>query len=148
MEDLGDNVVPTIGNITTKDVGEILVDNLAPMVVKINVDDIEKGKVNMPFTQRAGWLKVQLNDMMHRQLAWLIDTSQSPEKRKTKGNNTQLKLLHNLYKNGLLKKATDGFITVTHPANDKGEPAAISVPPTMYPWLIQALHLKLKTTLC
>ena len=143
METLGDNIVPTIGHITTDDGGDILSDNLAPMVEKITVDDIEKGRATMPFTQRAGWLKVQSNDRMHRQLAWLIDTSQSPEKRKTKGENTKLKLLHNLYKNGMLKKAADGFITVTQPATDEGEYAAISVPPIMYPGLAQALHLKL-----
>merc|ERR1712082_291673 len=128
---------------TMEDAGDILNDNLAPMVEKITVDDIEKGRVTMPFTQRAGWLKVQSNDRMHRQLAWLIDTSQSPEKRKTKGDNTKLKLLHNLYRNGMLKKTADGFITVTQPATDEGEYAAISVPPIMYPGLIQALHLKL-----
>ena len=143
MEKLGDNVVPMIGNVVTEDDETLLEDNLAPTVRKINVDDIEKGKVHMPFTQRAGWLKVQQDDRTHQQLAWLIDTSQSPEKRKTKGDNTNLKLLHNLYRNGHLKKAADGFITITHSDTNKGESMAISVPSIMYPGLIQALHLKL-----
>ena len=69
MENLGDNVVPMIGKVTTEVAGELLDDTLAPMVWKINVDDIEKGKISMPFTQRAGWWKVQQNDKMHRQLA-------------------------------------------------------------------------------
>ena len=93
----------------------------------------------MPLTQRPGWLKVQQNDRTHQQLAWLINTSQSPERRKTKGDNTQLKLLHNLYKKGQLKKAADGFVTIT----DTGGSMAISVPHIMFPGLIQALHLKL-----
>ena len=53
MENLGDNVVPMIGNVVTEDVEGLPDDNLAPIVGKINVDDIEKGKINMPFTQRA-----------------------------------------------------------------------------------------------
>ena len=97
----------------------------------------------MPFTQRPGWLKVQQNDRTHQQLPWLINTSQSPEKRKTKGDNTTLKLLHNLYKKGQLKKAPDGFITITHSNTDTGGSMAISVPHIMFPGLIQALHLKL-----
>merc|ERR1711891_85044 len=132
-----------IGSITTEVVEEVLNDDFNVMVGKITADDIEKGRVNMPFTQWPGWLKVQMNDKTHQQLAWLIHTSQSPEKRRTKGNNTKLKLLHNLYKNGQLKKAGDGFITITLPATDKGEFTAISVPPIMYPRLMQALHLKL-----
>merc|ERR1711891_108999 len=94
MENLGDNVVPMIGNITTEVVEGIINDNSTSMITKITVDDIEKGRVNMPFTQRPGWLKVQMGDKTHQQLAWLIHTSQSPEKRKTKGENTKLKLLH------------------------------------------------------
>ena len=93
---------------------EMLGDNAPSMVGKITVEDIEQGRTSMPFTQRAAWIKVQKNDRMHQQLAWLIDTSQSPEKKKTKGDNTILKRLHNLYKNGLLKKSSDGLITITH----------------------------------
>ena len=97
----------------------------------------------MPYTQRAAWLNVQKNDRTHQQLSWLIETSQTPEKKKTKGENTKLKLLHNLYKNGLLRKASDGLITVTNADNDRGNTQAISVPSPMFPGLIQALHLKL-----
>merc|ERR1711891_12138 len=143
MENLGDNVIPTIGNITTEMVEEVINDDSTSMITKITADDIEKGRVSMPFTQRPGWLKVQQNDKTHQQLAWLIHTSQTPEKRKTKGENTKLKLLHNLYKNGQLKKAADGFITITHSDVNMGEFMAISVPHTMFPGLIQALHLKL-----
>ena len=143
MENLGDNVVPMIGNITTEVVEELIDDNLNPTVGKITVDDIEKGRINMPFTQRPGWLKVQQNDRTHQKLAWLIHTSQSPEKRKTTGENTKFKLLHGLYQKGRLQKAADGFITITHSDANMGEFRAISVPHIMFPGLIQALHLKL-----
>ena len=122
---------------------EMLGDNVIPMVGKVTVEDIEQGKINMPYTQRAAWLKVQMQDKTHQQLSWLIETSQTPEKKKTKGENTKLKLLHNLYKNGSLKKTSDGLITVTHVDMDRGNTQAISVPSDMYPGLIQALHLKL-----
>ena len=122
---------------------EMLGDKVIPMVGKVTVEDIEQGKINMPYTQRAAWLKVQMQDKTHQQLSWLIETSQTPEKKKTKGENTKLKLLHNLYKNGVLKKTSDGLITVTHVDMDRGNTQAISVPSDMYPGLIQALHLKL-----
>ena len=51
---------------------EILVDGAIPMVAKVTVDDIEQGRISMPVTQRAAWLKVQKNDKMHQQLTWLI----------------------------------------------------------------------------
>ena len=118
-------------------------DNVVPMVAKISVEDIEQGRIGMPFTQRAAWLKVQKNDKMHQQLSWLIDSSQSPEKKKTKGDYTNLKRLHNQFKNGGLTKAKDGLITITHVDADGVSSQAISVPSSMYPGLIQALHLKL-----
>ena len=112
-------------------------------VAKITVDDIEKGLINMPFNQRSAWLKVQKNDKVHQQLAFLIETSQSPERKKTKGDNTTLKRLHNLYKKGQLKQATDGLITVTQVDPKHGSYEAISIPSQMFPGLIQAIHLKL-----
>ena len=121
----------------------MLGDEAIPMIAKVTVEDIEHGKVSMPFTQRAAWLKVQKNDKMHQQLTWLLNSSQSPEKKKTKGDNTVLKRLHNLYKNGMLKKSSDGLITITHVEPDGRSSQAISVPTAMYPGLIQALHLKL-----
>ena len=123
---------------------EILGDNVIPMVGKIMVEDIEQGRVNMPYTQRAAWLKVQKNDPLHQKLSFLIDSSQLPDKKKTKGLNTHLKRLHNLYRNGLLKKSRDGLITVTNTDAGVASHQAISVPPTMYPGLMQALHLLLQ----
>ena len=41
-----------------------------------------------------------------------MDNSQIPDKQKTNGENTRIKVLHNLYADGTLHKATDGLITV------------------------------------
>ena len=65
MENLGDNVVPMIGNITTEVAEESIYDEPTFTVGRITVDDIEKGRANMPFMQRPGWLKVQMNDKTH-----------------------------------------------------------------------------------
>ena len=97
----------------------------------------------MPFTQRQAWITVQKNDKVHQELSKLIDSSQSPEKKKTNGDNTMLKRLHNLYKKGQLKKASDGLITVQYMDVNKSY-QAISVPGSIYPGLVQALHLKLE----
>ena len=91
----------------------------------------------MPFTQRHAWITVQKNDKVHQDLANLIDSSQSPEKKRTKGDHTLLKRLHNLYRKGQLKKSSDGLITVQHMDNDKTY-QAISVPSSIYPGLVQA----------
>ena len=123
---------------------ECLGDNVIPMVAAVMVEDIEQGKITMPFTQRNAWLKVQKKDPLHQKLSFLIDSSQLPDKKKTKGDNTNLKRLHGLYRNGVLKKAKDGLITVMHTETGGARYQTISVPSSMYPGLIQALHLLLK----
>ena len=95
-------------------------DRTIPMVGNVTVTDIQQGTVTMPFTQKPAWLKTQKADPTHQKLCWLIDNSQIPDKRKTKGENTRLKILHNLYTAGSLQKASDGFITVQHRDSDGG----------------------------
>ena len=112
-------------------------------ICTISAADIENGRINMPFIQRQAWITVQNNDRVHQELAKLIDSSQSPEKKRTNGDNTMLKRLHNLYKKGQLRKASDGLITVQHMDVNKTY-QAISVPGSIYPGLVQALHLKLE----
>ena len=51
---------------------ECLGDNLIPMVAAVMVEDIEQGKITMPFTQRNAWLKVQNKDPLPH---WFISTS-------------------------------------------------------------------------
>ena len=119
---------------------ESLGDNVPPMVGKVTVEDNELGRVNMPYTQRNAWFKVQKNDPIHKKLSFLIDSSQLPDKKKTRGLNTYLKRLHNLYRNGQLKKARDGLITVTQTDPENVSRQDISVPSVMFPGLMQALH--------
>ena len=75
-------------------------DEVIPLVASISVNDILNGSVTMPFTQRAAWIKVQADDRVHKLLRKLIETSGIPERRKTTGDYTQVKRLHNLYRNG------------------------------------------------
>ena len=96
----------------------------------------------MPFLQRSAWLKVQRNDKTHQQLAHLLKTSQSPEKKRTGGEHTNLKRLHNLYKKGQLKLNSEGLFVCTYTDHNHGSYNAISVPSQMFPGLVQALHLK------
>ena len=117
--------------------------NIGDKINKISTEDIESGRINMPFTQRQAWIKVQKNDKVHQELCKLIDSSQAPEKKRTNGDNTVLKRLHNLYKKGQLRQTSDGLITVQHMENDKTY-QAISVPGSIFPGLVQALHLKLE----
>ena len=77
--------------------------NVGDRIAKISVADINEGKIKMPFTQRTTWLKIQKNDKVHQQLSFLIDNYLAPEKRKTKGDNTLIKRLHNMYKVGKLR---------------------------------------------
>ena len=95
-------------------------------VMRVTVEDVEKGNINMPYTQRKAWLAVQRNDKVHQELIHLIESSQTPERKKTKGDNTTLKRLHNLFMKGQLKISTDGLITVKHFDPDNGEVQAIS----------------------
>ena len=72
-----------------------------------------------------------------------IASSQAPDKRKTKNENTKLKLLHNLYRSGKLKLHKDGLITVTHVDPNGSTYQAVSIPTVFFPGLIHALHYKL-----
>ena len=67
-----------------------------------------------------------------------------PEKKKTKGEYTRLKRLHNLFRNGQLKLENDGLCTVSHTDPAGNETRAISVPYNFFPGLIQSLHIKMK----
>ena len=109
----------------------------------LQVQDILSGNVGIPFTQRQSWIEAQNRDKTHINLKELISTSQAPEKRKTKNENTKLKLLFNLYRQGKLKVHKDGLVTVTHTENNGSQYQAISVPTTLFPGLIHALHYKL-----
>ena len=56
----------------------------------------------MPFTQKKIWSTIQAQDSTHAKLIDLIRTQQLPTSKKTNGENTALKLLHNQYSQGKL----------------------------------------------
>ena len=109
----------------------------------IQIQDVLSGKLNTPFLQRKSWLNAQQDDKTHTTLRKLIETSQAPDKKKTKSENTKLKLLFNLYKEGRLKLHNDGLITVNYLDPNGDQYQAISVPSVLFPGLIHALHLKM-----
>ena len=107
----------------------------------LSVTEVSSGDIAMPFHQRKTWLNLQISDSVHAKLKHLIEVSQSPEKRKTRGDFTRLKLMHNLYIKGDLRVEKDGLITVKSKSNLTDQ-WAISVPYAMFPGLVLALHQK------
>ena len=101
------------------------------------------GKLPLPFLQRQSWINAQNRDRTHIQLKQLIKTSQAPEKKKTRDENTKLKKLYNLYREGKLKVHKDGLVTITHTDQMGSQYQAVSVPTALFPGLIHALHFKL-----
>ena len=95
----------------------------------------------VPLNQRNAWLNLQKQDSTHIILHKLITSGQSPEK---KSRDKSAKLLHNLYKRGLLFIAKDGLIQVKHPdlVHDINY-NSISIPEKYGSSLAQSLHLKL-----
>ena len=118
-------------------------DNVVYVIRSVAADDVEKGLVRMPHSQRQAWKRVQSDDRVHKMLLDLIGNSKLPEKKKTKGDFTRVKRLHNLYRTGQLKIAPDGLITVKHTDSAGNVYDAISVPVSFFPGLVHALHIKL-----
>ena len=112
------------------------------IVRHVTVSDIQSGKVKMPYVQREAWKNAQNHDKVLSQLIKLINTGQLPEKKKTCGPNTTLKLLHNLYKKGELSIDKSGLVTVRQKQSDGSLAQAIVVPTDMFPGLVNAMHLK------
>ena len=113
----------------------------ASMVRTLSIDDIKSGAAVMPLTQRKVWKNIQAKDPVHTKLRHLIETRQLPEARKKKGDHTKIKLLHNLFTQGKLY-IEDGLMLVKNP-NGHFNGASISVPPTIFPGIINALHVRL-----
>ena len=111
------------------------------MMNSVQIQDFLSGSLSIPFTQRQSWLDAQNRDQTHIFLKQLIRISLAPEKKKTKNENTKLKLLFNLYREGKLKIHKDGLVTVTHTEPNGSQYQAISVPTALFPGLIHALQL-------
>ena len=130
------------------DIPNMFISHISRVQTQVNIstvtaEQIEKGEVKLPFTEKAGWLKIQKNDKLHRELMRLISSGQTPEKKRTGQHYTLLKRMYNLYRVGLIKVDPTGLIVVRH-CDVKGEEFdAISVPEEMYPGLVTALHIKL-----
>ena len=105
----------------------------AANIKSINAQDVIDGHTQIPFAQKNTWLKAQASDKTHQTLTYLIKNSQAPQKKKTKDENTKLKLLYNLYKEGKLKITKDGLITVSHTDSNGKNYRAISVPTALFP---------------
>ena len=73
----------------------------------------------------------------------LINNAKAPEKKKTKNENTKVKLLYNLYREGKLKVHKDGLVTITYIDQNGTRYQAVSVPTVLFPGLMFALHYKL-----
>ena len=107
----------------------------------ISIEDIKSGKSVMPLTQTKVWKNIQSKDPVHTKLLHLIETRQLPESKKRKGDYTKLKLLHNLYTQGRLF-VEDGLVMIKMPEG-MFRNAVISVPPTILPGIVNALHVRL-----
>ena len=108
----------------------------------LSVEDIKAGRSLMPLAQRSVWLNIQRSDSVHQQLLNLIQTRQLPQAKKTGGDHTRLKLLHNLYSIGKLTISKDGLMVVKSP-DGFYEGSAISIPHALFPGLANALHIRL-----
>ena len=129
---------------------EMIGDN-ASAIRTVSVEDVKSGRSLMPFAQRSVWLNIQKGDSVHQQLTNLIRTGQLPQSKKTGGDNTRLKLLHNLYTQGKLQINKDGLILVRS-QDGFFEGSAISVPHVIFPGLVNAIHIRMdhpsKAQLC
>ena len=111
--------------------------------MSITVSDLEDGSLKIPLSEKPTWLKLQKEDDTHRRLFNLITSGGLQPEPKLRGH-MDLKLMYNLYRKGLLSIDQSGLITVKHIDTVTGlEYNAISVPKSLYPGLIQSLHIKL-----
>lgn len=113
-------------------------------VNSISVQDILSGKVQPPLLEKPAWREIQINDDTHNKLFKLITSGGLQPEKKLRGH-TNLKLMYNMYKKGLLKIDSNGVIVIKHIDAPSGiEYNAISVPQRIYPAIIQSLHIKLQ----
>ena len=114
----------------------------ASEIRNVTIEDIKMGRSIMPMTQRNTWKNIQKRDAIHHKLVDLINTRQLPEARKTRGDHTKLKLLHNQYTQGKLFIDNDGLVLIKSPEG-KFNGSVISIPPALFPGVANALHIQL-----
>ena len=114
----------------------------ASLIRNLTIEEVKSGTAIMPLTQIKVWKNIQNKDPIHMKLQHLIDTRQLPENRKRNGENTKLKLLHNMFTQGKLF-TENGLIYVKTPEGHFNG-AAISVPPAIFPGIVNTLHVRLQ----
>ena len=114
------------------------------VVNNVTVQDILSGSARLPLTEKPAWLQIQKEDDTHNRLFKLISSGGLQPEKKLRGQ-TNLKLMYNLYKRGLLKIDASGVIVIKHIDTTSGlEYDATSIPTNLYPSIIQSLHIKLQ----
>ena len=110
----------------------------------VTVQDIISGSTKLPLTEKPAWVQIQKDDDTHNRLYKLIISGGLQPEKKLRGH-TDLKLMYNMYRKGLLKLDNQGVIVVKHIDVSSGqEYEAISVPKHLYPSILQSLHIKLQ----
>ena len=106
------------------------------------VRSIEEGIPSLaPFLQIGTWLDIQKNDSTHTRLVNLIKSGQSPERKRTGGEETILKHLHTMYMKGDVKITSSGLVVV-RARQGFMDGFVISVPTRIFPGLVFAFHHK------
>ena len=85
----------------------------AANIKSVTIEDVQSGRSLMPMTQKLTWKSIQARDPVHMKLKQLISTQQLPNSKKTKGDNTKIKLLHNQYTQGKLYVDHDDMVMIT-----------------------------------
>ena len=111
-------------------------------VKRVTVEEVMSGVKLLPLTQKLTWRDIQKKDAVHEKLRHLINIGQSPNVHKTGGDFTKLKLLYKLYSNGDLYVDKDDMIMVKS-KDGVYDGCAISVPHTIFPGVVHALHVRL-----
>ena len=109
----------------------------------ISIKEVMSGNLPMPFLQRRSWIDAQSKDQTHITLRNLINNAKAAEKKKTKNENTMVKLLYNIHREGKLKIHKDGLAMVKYTDQNETRYQAVSVPTVLFPGIMFALHYKL-----
>ena len=114
----------------------------AANIKSVTIEDVQSGRSLMLMTQKLTWKSIQARDRVHMKLKQLISTQQLPNSKKTKGDNTKIKLLHNQYTQGKLYVDHDDMVMIKSPVGHyKG--SVILIPPSLFPGITNALHIQL-----
>ena len=109
-------------------------------IAKVSVDDVLSGKIDIPFTQRAGWKNIQDEDKTLRALRRHMAGGTIPPRRKVV--QPELRKLYNLFQHQKLTISKDGLIVKITTDNFGNSKEVIVVPKLIMKGLLTALHIK------